>query len=188
MIKSETETRRIRMTKRLMKDALMELMVERPLTSISVTDLCSVADVNRSTFYSYYDDLLQLLGEIEDDLINQLPKAKPIDDCSDLNNSLIEEFTLFFTYVRQHEQDFNVLLQTGRVEFSQRLMQTVMERFPHRPGRQNNMVTRWGYLYAMNGVIGILRDWVTQGFPMSDHDFAKLALEMSFRANDFLNE
>jgi len=186
MIKSESETRRVRMTKRLLKDALMELMTQKPLSSISVTDLCNIADVNRSTFYSYYSDTLQLLGEIENDLINQLPAAKPIDGHPDLNGTLVEEFTLFFTYVRKHARDFDVLLQTGRIEFSERIMRTVMDRFPQQQGKnQNKIITRWGYLYAMNGVIGILRDWIREDFPVPDCVFAKLALEMCFRANDF---
>ena len=53
------------MTKRMMKDALMELLEQRPLSTVSVTDLCARADVNRSTFYSYYDNLTQLLREAE---------------------------------------------------------------------------------------------------------------------------
>ena len=58
MIKSDSETRRTKMTKRLMKDALMELMENEPLASVSITELCALADVNRSTFYSYYTGTL----------------------------------------------------------------------------------------------------------------------------------
>ena len=90
MIKSDSESRRSKMTRRLMKDALMELMENRALASISITELCGRADVNRSTFYSYYSDLLQLLKEIEDDIIGQLPEAKPIEDCADLDKQLEE--------------------------------------------------------------------------------------------------
>ena len=111
MIKSDSETRRTKMTKRLMKDALMELMENEPLASVSITELCALADVNRSTFYSYYSDLLQLLKEIGDDIINQLPEAKPIDDSTDLDKQFIEDFTQFFGYVRKYARDFFILLQ-----------------------------------------------------------------------------
>ena len=43
------ENRRVRMTKRLMKDALLELMEEKDLANISVTAICETADVHRST-------------------------------------------------------------------------------------------------------------------------------------------
>ena len=48
------ENRRVRMTKRLLQDALLELLEEKSLEKITVTQVCSKADVNRSTFYAYY--------------------------------------------------------------------------------------------------------------------------------------
>lgn len=41
------------MTKKMMKDALLEALEGQPLEKITVTDICERADVNRSTFYSY---------------------------------------------------------------------------------------------------------------------------------------
>ena len=53
------------MTKRLMKDALLELLAEKDLANISVTSVCETADVHRSTFYNYYTDPASLLRDIE---------------------------------------------------------------------------------------------------------------------------
>ena len=185
MIKSESESRRVKMTKRLLKDALMDLMEEKPLAAVSVTDLCNLADVNRSTFYSYYNDTIELLKEIENDVIEKIPVADAKGRRIDLDQSLIEDFTLFFGYVRKHARDFNVLLQTGDVHFSERLMEAVMQRFP-KPGQEAAypLLARWGYIYAPSGVIGLMREWINGGFPLEDRAFAELVLQMSFRAND----
>lgn len=43
----QQENRRVRMTKRLLKDALLELMETHDLISISVTAICKTADVHR---------------------------------------------------------------------------------------------------------------------------------------------
>lgn len=59
------ENRRVRMTKRLMKDALLELLEVKPLEKITVTDVCAAADVNRSSFYAHYQDIHALLRELE---------------------------------------------------------------------------------------------------------------------------
>ena len=186
MIKSDSESRRTRMTRRLMKDALMELMENKPLASVSITELCGRADVNRSTFYSYYDDLLQLLKEIEDDIIAQLPKAKPIDDCADLDRQLIEDFTQFFGYVRKHARDFFILLQSGDIHFRERLMDTIMSRFRRSPAEAlDPLISRWSYIYCLNGTFGMMRDWISQGFPIGDREFAELVLLMGFRASGF---
>ena len=53
MAKELTESRRTRYTRKAMQgDALIDLMRERPLGSITIKALCEQADVNRSTFYS----------------------------------------------------------------------------------------------------------------------------------------
>ena len=177
------------MTKRMMKDALMELLEQRPLSTVSVTDLCARADVNRSTFYSYYDNLTQLLREAEDDLIAQLPSAMPIDEQSDPVRQLTEGFTLFFGYVRRHARDFDVLLRAGDPSFSERLMDTIMERF-RKPdsGTENPLPKSWGYIYAVNGTIGLIREWIRGGFPIPEGEFAVLVLRMGFRANDLKSD
>ena len=184
MIKSNSDSRRTKMTRRLMKDALMELMEVKPLAAVSITELCSRADINRSTFYSYYDDLLQLLEEIADDIIAQLPESKPIDDGADLDRQLVEEFTRFFGYVRKYGRDFLILLQSGDVQFRDRLIDTIMSRF-RRDSAENvdPLMSRWCYLYCLNGTFGLVRDWISQNFPMSDREFAELVLHIGFRAS-----
>ena len=66
----QRENRRVRMTKRLMKDALMELLEQRELVDISVTAICEVADVNRSTFYKYYGNPVNLLRELHSSAVD----------------------------------------------------------------------------------------------------------------------
>lgn len=58
--KNMPDNRRVRMTKKLIKDAYLELLESSPSEKISVTDICKVADVNRSTFYMYYEDTIAL--------------------------------------------------------------------------------------------------------------------------------
>jgi len=48
------ENQRVQLTKRLLKEALMKLLEEKPLEQINVSELCRVADINRATFYKHY--------------------------------------------------------------------------------------------------------------------------------------
>lgn len=67
--KELVESRRTRYTRAAMQDALMDLLAERPLARISVKELCERADVNRSTFYAHYENIDELLRDVEDDAI-----------------------------------------------------------------------------------------------------------------------
>ena len=63
------ENQRIRLTKTLLKDALVKLLKEQNIYSISIRELCDTAEINRSTFYKYYGSQFDLLTEMENDLI-----------------------------------------------------------------------------------------------------------------------
>ncbi len=60
----EKEDRRTRYSKQVIREALYELMKEKPINKISVTEICKTADVNRSTFYAYYTDIYDLHQKI----------------------------------------------------------------------------------------------------------------------------
>lgn len=63
-MKSNKEDRRTLYSKKMIRESLYELMREKPLNKISVTEICEKADVNRSTFYSYYMDIYDLHDKI----------------------------------------------------------------------------------------------------------------------------
>lgn len=55
-----------------LQEALLNLLAEKSLLDISVKELCARAYVARSTYYSYYSSMDELLCEIEDTLIYYL--------------------------------------------------------------------------------------------------------------------
>ena len=66
------ENQRIRLSKKLLKNALLELLREKRIDKISISELCSAAQINRTTFYKYYGNQYDLLAEMEQDFFRQL--------------------------------------------------------------------------------------------------------------------
>lgn len=64
--------RRVRKTKKQLRQALMDLMSEKPSKSISVRELAERADINRGTFYIHYKDVGDLLQRLEDEMAERL--------------------------------------------------------------------------------------------------------------------
>jgi len=71
--------RRVQYTISALKNALIDLVAEKPLQSITVTDICVRADINRSTFYLHYKDARALLSEVEDDIFSEIKSILSID-------------------------------------------------------------------------------------------------------------
>ena len=51
---AEVEDKRIRRTKKLLRQALTRLMQQKDFQSITVTDVVREANINRGTFYAHY--------------------------------------------------------------------------------------------------------------------------------------
>ncbi|MCI8835185.1 MAG: hypothetical protein HFH24_07400 [Ruminococcus sp.] len=68
MIKTDRRTQK---TMNILKEIFVDLLKEKPVQSISVTELCRLADINRSTFYLHYCDIYALLEDIENDCLEE---------------------------------------------------------------------------------------------------------------------
>ena len=67
----EKQDRRVKRTKALMRDALMALMDEKPFSDITAKDITSKADLNRATFYLHYNNVFNLLDEMENEVVEK---------------------------------------------------------------------------------------------------------------------
>lgn len=59
-------------SQRVIQEAFLELSKTTLISKITVTDICRVADVNRTTFYSNYDDISALVQGIVSELHQKL--------------------------------------------------------------------------------------------------------------------
>jgi AcrR family transcriptional regulator len=48
--------RKIRYTRMVLRESLMELMKTKAISDISIKEICAAADISRSTFYAHYKD------------------------------------------------------------------------------------------------------------------------------------
>jgi len=60
-VKKKKEDRRVHRTQQLLRDALIELIIEKGYEEVTVQDIIDRANVGRSTFYSHFMDKQQLL-------------------------------------------------------------------------------------------------------------------------------
>ena len=63
---TKPEDKRIRATKDALETALLQLLHEKKLSTISVTELCKAAGINRNTFYCHYSYPAEVAKAFED--------------------------------------------------------------------------------------------------------------------------
>jgi len=69
------EDRRIRKSKRAIRQALVKMLSQKNLEDITITEISKEADVNRKTFYNYYETTYQVIEEIENDIVRSFEEV-----------------------------------------------------------------------------------------------------------------
>ena len=64
--------RRIKYTKKVIKESFFQLLEEKDITKVTVSELCEKADINRATFYRYYIDIFDLLEKIKEEFVKEI--------------------------------------------------------------------------------------------------------------------
>ena len=59
----------------LIRRAFTTLLRQKPIQSISVKELCELAEINRGTFYAHYTDIYDLRDQIEQEMQTDFAKA-----------------------------------------------------------------------------------------------------------------
>lgn len=90
--------KRIEKTEKAIKEAFMELRKIKPLEKISIKELCEMAYINKSTFYSHYENIYALSDAIEYETVLSIVSSIPNDlDYTFINPELFtREVTLAF--------------------------------------------------------------------------------------------
>ena len=66
------EDKRVRRTRKLLRQALTDLMREKEFKNITVSDVVRCADISRGTFYVYYRDVYDLREKVENEMLDAL--------------------------------------------------------------------------------------------------------------------
>ena len=180
-MKEQSENRRVRMTKQLLKDALMELLEQKELTSITVTAICERADVHRSTFYKYYTDPADLMRDIEQDFLKMIPIPLRVPG-QQTQEQLLTETTAFFDKVKLNEKAFRILFgkSTGN-SFALRMVDYLCSwDFPVNKG-VDEQTACYIRLYIACGTVGMLRQWIDTEFALSSRKIAEMMFYYSRR-------
>lgn len=95
------DNRRVKITKQIFQDTLLELLQIQNIHEISIRTLCEKADLNRSTFYKYYGSQYDLLKEMEDALLHQITQIFSQETSI---SAYKEQIIKFLTFMLENER------------------------------------------------------------------------------------
>ena len=126
---SKREDRRVRRTRRLLRDAFISLLARKEYEAITVRDIVDEADVARSTFYVHYLDKEDLLlgekgifgGDVDEHLRAQF--MRHVDESS---NSILPTSAVFY-HIRAQRDIYRVLFGRSGMDLVIRKLQEILQ-------------------------------------------------------------
>ncbi|MFE0441269.1 TetR/AcrR family transcriptional regulator [Aerococcus sp. NPDC058936] len=119
-------------TRESIKSALLNLMVDQPFTTITIQDIVKEADLNRSSFYRYFDDKYAVVEEIENEIIDNL-KNEAIGQVEELFAQTSKYEVLFYIlnkFSKDTTRSSILLGENGDPSFVHKMTKSVKENFP----------------------------------------------------------
>ena len=106
---------RVKRTRRLLRDALVSLILKKDFASITIREITERAEVAYITFYRHYESLDQLLMEVLDEgLVELMTHIETLAKQSD-RSSLETEGRLIFEFIGQKADLFHILIKSQSV-------------------------------------------------------------------------
>ncbi len=122
---------RVRRTRQLLRNALIELIQEKGYNDITVKDITQRATLNRATFYLHYRDKEDLLAKGFEEVWQELTRQNPLPIAQDGTLALEGTKTTIwsdFEHLNENAEFYRVMLGTrGVPEFIRRMQDHVYE-------------------------------------------------------------
>jgi AcrR family transcriptional regulator len=127
--------RRVSRTRRQLREALFNLILEKGYDATTVEEITARADVGRTTFYLHYRDkedlLMESIGELVDDLIDQMARV-PLGEWQlegeGSGSSPSPAIVLPFLHVESHARLYRIVLRgDGTYSVSRRLREIIVQ-------------------------------------------------------------
>ena len=163
---------KFRNTAAKMENALVALLETKDFKDISIVDVCEKAGVNRSTFYSHYDNLYDLLKDMQESVIADFYKS--FNMSLDLSNMTANELIFitpqylvpYLTFVKKNRRLYEVYNNSNAFEVGEmdkRLIENIFIPVYAKNGVTDRRVVEYMSHYFISGVSAITMEWVKRG-------------------------
>ena len=182
-MKEEKINRKVKYTKMVLKESFIKLLKEKPITRISITEICEKADINRATFYAHYKYQFDLLQQIEQEVIDDINRYLEDYSFPDSSPEAVLMMERIIDYIKENSELCAVLLgDMGDKDFLKDVLAVIQRQFivQWTSNRSlNKEVAEYLYSYATNGSVGIILKWLENGMRQSSHEMAEAILKMT---------
>ena len=167
---------RIVKTRQAIFRALILLMSEKDISTVTITKLCKTAMINRKTFYVHYSSIADVLDDFENQIVFGFIDA--IIDRKAVTSSGFDTYKyimLMNDLVEENRKDFDIVfpfLKSGRFlrKLGAEIGKLSFRFIQERPGYFDPQAYPFSFVFTLCGLVTSYFDWIDFGmqFPITE--------------------
>ncbi len=173
------ENQRIALTRRLLLEALLQLLEKKHINDVSVTELCRRAGINRTTFYKHYATPNDVLAEHIEVHVQKLMELQ--DPKYGKNTQQVLEESC--EYIHAHADLFRIFGQSRIDEdFFRKVFLAMIEKSDLQEAARlhsyDESDLKLTISYLASGYYFLIRRWIMEEIPKAPKEIALLLLKL----------
>lgn len=175
----EAIDRRVRKTRKQLRECLVALLKEKKVQDITVRELTEMADLNRGTFYLHYKDIFDLLEQTEAELISDFNGLMQKHNLAELRQNPVSFFDEIYRLAYDNADLIEILLgENGDINFSNKLRQLIRDKCLREwleAFRSGNPESFDAFLsFIVSGCVGLVHYWLANGLAEAPEQMASM--------------
>ena len=175
------ENQRVALTRRLLYEALLEILKKKHISQVTVTELCNAAGINRATFYAHYstpNDILIWMFEKHANTMHDIQIRQQAGEIT--TEQLVLENC---EYMYENREFFKILIRNGIDEaLGSRVLDAVFRRAALLTVLQNadlDATDRQLILTCIiSGCYSLVSKWLMEDMPKTPGELASLIIKI----------
>lgn len=186
-IQNKKTDRRVRRTRALLQQSLIQLMAQKEIKDITVKELTDLADITRGTFYLHYSDIYDILRSMEYEMFVEfneiLNRSLSLDKEGSMPEAILTD--IFSLLERRRDMAKVMMGPHGDLAFVNHLKNLVKERI-YQVLAQKKSGCEYDYAeaFAVSGCVGVVETWLYHPSPLPPHRIAKVCCDMLVQGLD----
>lgn len=172
---------RVRYTRKVIRDAFLKLLQEKPLAKITVREVCELAEINRGTFYKHYLDCYDLMEKLQEEAVANFEALLDSLETGGIENSIVS----ILETLQSDSAAYSLFNSQWQAEnFRHRLVgccyRCMEKRISGIPGMDCDQAERkLPYCFLLSGSCGVIEYWIHTGMREPAREMAAQILRLS---------
>lgn len=179
----KTQDRRVKRTKRILRECFFNLLEEKTIDELTVKELTEAADINRSTFYFYYNDINDMMKQIQNEIFDVFEENVISPQASFFTVEDFKEYILrFLLFCKEYEQICKFVISNDPNNFlSNKIKESLLKHIPnsYKTFSQKDP-KRYLTCFAVSAFWETVIQWMYDGMEVAPEDMASFMAEAYF--------